>query len=587
MATSLLMSEPRRPGHVRLSTQLVRWYSGFFILVLGVFGLAIENSVSSRVSALEVSALESEARLIATGIESVSDLPALVDRFSAGTDSRITVISRDGAVLADSIEDESALDNHGDRPEIAEALSGGVGVDRRVSSSIGDSRLYVAVPSESGLVVRVSKTERQLDETMAEIRRRLVWLALAAGVLGLLGLIAMSRRLTRSLAEVISLSEGVSSGKAGLRPKRSAVFEVDQLGLAVGKLAADMSHLRSESQEADNSLREILEGVPEGLVLIGPDDEIVYTNQIASHLLGRGQASRLLGIAPYPLQEIVRQARSEKESRRCDLAPTGSRPPIHAVAVPLDAEGDRILLWVADVTEQFRTDSARRGFVADASHELKTPVASILASAEAARMASEKDPSRVEGFLRAVEEGAERLSRIVADLLDLSRLESADLSQESVDLVRIVEEEVAVCREVASEKEIDMEVSVVPAEVRGDPSELRLLVRNLCENALRFTDRGGKVRVELETKGNRAVLRVSDTGIGIPSRDLGRVFERFYRVDEARNREKGGTGLGLAIVKHVAERHRGSVSVSSELGVGSVFSVDLPLLSGVAASGSD
>jgi signal transduction histidine kinase len=203
-------------------------------------------------------------------------------------------------------------------------------------------------------------------------------------------------------------------------------------------------------------------------------------------------------------------------------------------------------------------------------------VAAILASMETLHMAMERGSDRAVGFAQQIEHSARRLAQIVEDLLDLSRLESSEGSTAEISLDVLVQDEVNRLRSAASEAGVSLDLEAEPIKLRGSPPDLALAVRNLCENALRYTDRDGHVIVRVIDSGANAEVEVEDTGVGIPRRALGRVFERFYRVDVARSRETGGTGLGLAIVKHVAERHGGSVSVTSQLGVGSTFRITLP-----------
>jgi signal transduction histidine kinase len=244
-------------------------------------------------------------------------------------------------------------------------------------------------------------------------------------------------------------------------------------------------------------------------------------------------------------------------------------------AIPTN--GGSVVLVVRDVTETRRLDQVRRDFVANASHELKTPAASIQAAAETIRTAAGEDPSVIPRFASQLEREAARLSRIVSDLLDLSRLESGSALDESVALDAIVRDEGERFEEPAAEAGVGLSVRAdgIP-RVRGSSRDLALLVRNLVDNAIRYTRPGGKVDVDLSTDDGEVVLAIVDTGLGIPSRDLPRIFERFYRVDRARSRETGGTGLGLSIVKHVAENHGGRVEVTSELGQGTRFEVRLP-----------
>ena len=237
------------------------------------------------------------------------------------------------------------------------------------------------------------------------------------------------------------------------------------------------------------------------------------------------------------------------------------------------------MLVIRDITETRRSDQVRRDFVANASHELKTPAASIQAAAETIRTAAGEDPSVIPRFASQLEREAARLSRIVSDLLDLSRLESGSALDETVALDAIVRDEGERFEEPAAEagrRALDRGRRGAP-RVRGSARDLALLVRNLVDNAIRYTGPGGKVaRRRSRADDGEVVLAIVDTGLGIPSRDLPRIFERFYRVDRARSRETGGTGLGLSIVKHVAENHGGRVVVTSELGQGTRFEVRLP-----------
>jgi two-component system sensor histidine kinase SenX3 len=255
---------------------------------------------------------------------------------------------------------------------------------------------------------------------------------------------------------------------------------------------------------------------------------------------------------------------------------------VAALAVAFEGES-RVLLVLSDVTERRRLEAMRRDFVADASHELKTPVGSILASIEALALALDRDPDRARAFAGRVEASARQLARLIADLLDLSRVEASQAAMEPVALDELVETEVAGFVRRAGDAGIELTVDTTPVVVRGSAADLALAIRNLCDNACRYTDSGGRVAVKVERAEDRVRLTVSDTGAGIPQRALDRVFERFYRVDVARSRATGGTGLGLAIVKHVTERHGGLVSVESQLGSGSTFTMELPVVASTPA----
>jgi signal transduction histidine kinase len=345
--------------------------------------------------------------------------------------------------------------------------------------------------------------------------------------------------------------------------------------ISAGNEAVAELHARLERSESERvPATTILTSMQEGVVLFGPDGATGLANAAAERHLGV-RPSSIDALLPLGLQGIVRRAADEHTALVTEAETGAPTRVLRGSAVPTD-DGS-VVLVVRDVTETRRLDQVRRDFVANASHELKTPAASIQAAAETIRTAASEDPSVVPRFAAQLEREAARLSRIVSDLLDLSRLESGSALDESVALDAIVRDEGERFEEPAAEAGVGLSVRAggIP-RVRGSSRDLALLVRNLVDNAIRYTRPGGRVDVDLTSDDGEVVLAIVDTGLGIPSRDLPRIFERFYRVDRARSRETGGTGLGLSIVKHVAENHGGRVEVTSELGQGTRFEVRLP-----------
>jgi two-component system, OmpR family, sensor histidine kinase SenX3 len=332
--------------------------------------------------------------------------------------------------------------------------------------------------------------------------------------------------------------------------------------------------VRVDAAARDRSaLETLLAALDDGIVMFGTDGTVLYRNPAADRLLHR-VVDHVSELAPSELLGFVAGALAGELRPPLDVT-MGPTSILGAVAVRLPA--GQLMLALRDVTPTRRLDAVRRDFVANASHELKTPIASIQALAETMADATTQDPPSVPRFAEQLRVEIERLTRVVSDLLDLSRLEGGPAVTASVRLDQLAQEETERLTERARREGLDLDVKSEPLLVAGSERDLRLLVRNLVENALQYTGSGGRIEVDIHGEDGRAVLRVSDTGIGIPSRDRDRVFERFYRVDRARSRETGGTGLGLSIVKHVAENHRGTVSVDSELGRGSTFTVRLPL----------
>jgi signal transduction histidine kinase len=323
--------------------------------------------------------------------------------------------------------------------------------------------------------------------------------------------------------------------------------------------------------ETDAVMTVIDAAMEEGVMLFDAAGRLRYANEASERHLGKRPAS-VTQLFPAAAAEAAAAAASGEP--RIVEAETASRW-LRVAATP--AAGGAVLVVVSDVTGPRRVEALRRDFVVNASHELKTPAASIRAAAEMLLDALRNDPGSVPRFARTLEQEAARLSRIVADLLDLSRLEAGGDLDGTVRLDAVAREEARRYADRAREARLAFEVRTerVP-EIVGSERDLALMVGNLIDNAIRYTPEGGTVDVTVARSDDNVRLRVSDSGIGIPQRDLTRVLERFYRVDRGRSRRTGGTGLGLSIVRHVAENHSGSVSVSSELGRGTTVDVLLP-----------
>lgn len=325
-------------------------------------------------------------------------------------------------------------------------------------------------------------------------------------------------------------------------------------------------------------VEEILERMGEGVLLLDDHLSPILANAAARNLLGLGRTDFSLRLTSEDIVSVAERAlESSTEIEDVVSMWFPRRGHLRVRATPLNEPGG-VIVVLRDITEELRTQRIRREFVAHASHELKSPVAGLQALAEAVREAVVDDPETAQRFSARLVEESERLSRLIADLLDLSRLEDpADVSKALVDLSHLARAEVQTGRPVAEGKGIGVSTNVFPdIFVEGDEQQLSLMLRNLLDNAIQYTPAGGHIAVDVRIEQKSAVLRVIDTGIGIPREAQERVFERFYRVDRARSRDRGGTGLGLAIVKHAVELHGGSIEVESELEEGSTFIVRLP-----------
>lgn len=342
---------------------------------------------------------------------------------------------------------------------------------------------------------------------------------------------------------------------------------------ALNHMAAELGNRIEASEGQARLLDQVLGAVRQAVVVIDEDDEILYSNPAAAAMIRVPDS--LGGLTPHGLQTLVRKARSGA-NRTEGLFDHGSPTRILQAAASPFPQDRRVLLAISDITETTRVDAMRRDFVSSASHELKTPVAAILASAEALQIALARDPGSAERFGEQIERLARQLAKLVGDLLDLSRLEASEPDHELVRIDQVAEEEVTRVRPAAESAGLTLRASSSAVSVSGSRRDLALAIRNLLDNAVRHTPAGGTVDVKLRSDNGEVVVEVIDSGEGIPKRELPRIFERFYRVDTARARATGGTGLGLAIVRHVVERHGGSIQVESDLGEGSTFRLRIP-----------
>jgi two-component system, OmpR family, phosphate regulon sensor histidine kinase PhoR len=364
--------------------------------------------------------------------------------------------------------------------------------------------------------------------------------------------------------------------------------EPDDLRGLTNELSAITTRLRDrleELTEERDRAGQIVDALDDGVLLLDGAGRLLVANPAARSWFGLPDdlrpglpAQRVLGVPQVSaLAEQAAEARAPVVGNLTVVFPEARTLAMRAFPLVDRGPTGRIVVTLTDITQRRRLEVLRRDFVANASHELKTPVAAVRALAETLLTALPDDPEAGRQFAERIAREAERLDVLARDLLDLSRVERGTLDVEPVDLVGLVKEVLGGYEDLATERRVRLRSELQQVSMRGDRAQLGLLLSNLLDNALRHTPAKGTVCVRLDAAESRALLQVADTGEGIPARELPRVFERFYRVDKARARQTGGTGLGLAIVRHVAEAHGGTVRVDSELGRGSTFTVALPV----------
>jgi two-component system phosphate regulon sensor histidine kinase PhoR len=567
---------------------------------MGAADAYLTPSVASHITASIRTELLVRARLVAREAAALQapldrsdpSWDLLADALGKSADGRVTLVRRDGVVLGDSevpASELARLENHASRPEVQSALATGEGTAERMSTTVLEPMLYAAVPFErDGTVVgvaRVAEALRDVERARADMRR-LIWIgsALALGLaLVLSNLVA--KRMSSAVGQLTEVARRMSEGDLAVRTRLEGHDELAELGHGLDRLAGSLARTLGELRAERDLQGRILEAMQEGVVVLDRDGRIVLVNPAvrAMLLLGADAVGKLLleTVRNAQLDDLVEDARVDPGAHPVELELPGLKPRRLLVhASPLSGDDEGLLFVFVDVTEVRRLESLRRDFVANASHELRTPVAAVRSATETLRSGALDDPGAAIRFVDIIERNAARLQSLVEDMLELSKLESNEfkLKRERVELASVVPIVLGLFRERAEKKGVRLTSQTDPEAVaiEGDRRALEHVLSNLVDNAVKYCPSGTRVVVRATTDDDRIKLVVDDTGPGIPPEHLPRVFERFYRVDAGRSRELGGTGLGLSIVRHMVEAMRGKVSVESEVGRGSTFTVSLP-----------
>jgi two-component system phosphate regulon sensor histidine kinase PhoR len=426
------------------------------------------------------------------------------------------------------------------------------------------------------------------------------WALAAAALIAALALVATAwwrgRRLARALERLADGAADLAAGKTSQVEIPEEADVLAGLALSLNRLASTAAEQYAAVRKERDHLQAILSSMSEGVLVVGRDGRARLANPAFARLfdLSHEPAGRpVLEVVRLP--ELARMVAETLETAQAQAAQiellSPERRTLELASSALSAgsggEGGAVVM-ARDLTELVRVDAMRRDFVANVSHELKTPLAAIRGYAETLRDGALTEPPTAQRFTERILSQCIRLEALLDDLLTLSRLEAVAPSaeRERVDLAALVQRAADLVGALAREKEVSLTVEVEPVpEVLGDADSLERLVLNLLDNAIKYNRPQGRVLLRLQGAGDAAVVEVSDTGIGIPQESIPRIFERFYRVDKGRARDEGGTGLGLAIVKHVAQAHGGQVDVESRAGQGTTFRVRLPL-EGAAQAGS-
>jgi two-component system phosphate regulon sensor histidine kinase PhoR len=508
------------------------------------------------------------------------------------------VIASDGKVLADSEEDPARMENHRDRPEVIAALAGKSIPSLRFSQTLQQKLMYVAIPLQNEGrtkgVLRMAVPLSGIEQELAVVYRKMIWGCLLVLLMAALVAWFVARRISRPLEQMKLGVERLALGDFGTRIRVEGAEEMASLARALNEMAAQLDSRIQTIVGQHSQLQAVFASMVEGVITVDIEERILDVNQSGAKLLNidpekvRGK-SILLAVRNTHLQNFVKNAlacgtplEGEFSSR---LGADGQEKYFYAHGARLhNGQGHTTgaLIVINDVTKLRRLESIRRDFVANVSHELKTPITSIEGFSETLLDGALDEPEDARRFVEIINKQASRLHAIVEDLLALSRVEQGAKQEEiclrRLPVLEVLQAAIQSCNPKAAAEEVA--VSLVCEQGLGaeiNPALLEQAVINLLDNAIKYSGKGSVIRVVAEKQPGEVLIRVCDNGVGIAKQDVERIFERFYRVDKARSAKLGGTGLGLSIVKHIAAAHHGHVSVESSPGKGSTFTLHLPM----------
>lgn len=575
------------PGHLIITVFTL-------LLFLAVFSSALERfhrrQVAQSLESLALFAAEQIRDRFYPGEQEY--LNAVTARLGSKSPARITLIFPDGTVAGESDKSHEQMENHRERPEVKKAVEQGrTGETIRFSSSVRKNMLYVAVPVyRDGVltgIVRTAMPLLRMEEAIRGIEQGLLWSAASVLLLAAGLSLIISRRISRPLERIRQGAERFAAGDFSYRLHSSGSEEIGALAETMNEMAAQLEERLQTLAKERNQREAVLSSMVEGVLAVDTGGQIISLNKAAARFFDVFHPESAPGRS---LEEVFRNVRLQRfvadvlagqDLRECELTVQNYCLQVRGTHL-LGTQNRRIGAVVVfnDVSRLRRLENLRRDFVANVSHELKTPITSIKGFVETLLDGALKDPVEGERFLKIVAKHADRLNAIIEDLLMLSRLEQdgkAGMEMQKTALSGLLQSAVEVCSQRAAAKNIAIDMEC-PGELTAtvNPPLIEQALINLIGNAVKYSADGKTVKVSARNENGGILLSVEDRGYGIEPRHLDRLFERFYRVDKGRSRQEGGTGLGLSIVKHIAQAHGGTVSVQSRYGEGSVFSVFLP-----------
>jgi len=508
------------------------------------------------------------------------EMDVYLKKLTGGIKARITVISKEGNVLADTERDPSVMENHRIRPEFIDALSGGVGKSMRFSVTLEEQMLYVALPIQQDNkilgVLRMSIPLKQINSLLGDLQLRIIIGVAVVTLLSIFIAFLLSRGLSKPIDTLANAAKNLAKGNFGTRVYLQTGGELKNLETSFNEMAGKMEGLFGNLSRKNEELDTIVSSIQEILLVLDKDGRIKLTNESFQKLFPNqnAQGKFYWEVMRCPdFSELVKKVGDKRTSLIEEIEFKGT---YYLCSVTYLNSKEEMVAVLYDVTSFKNVERMKRDFVANISHELRTPLTAIKGFVET--LEEEEDIKNAQ-YLEIIKRHTDRIMNIVNDLLLLSELEQAgsSLQVEDVNLAKVAENILKVFEQAAQSKNIELKMVVAQdlKTMKADPFKLEQLFINLLDNAVKYTEHG-EVSISIRQDNAKSIIEIRDTGIGIPGNHLPRIFERFYVVDKSRSKKLGGTGLGLSIVKHIVLLHDGTIDVESSLGKGTKFTITFP-----------
>lgn len=510
-------------------------------------------------------------------------LNALVKNLDGQIHARITIIDSGGKVIADSKEDPRVMENHGNRPEVIEAMKSDFGKSLRFSTTVGEKMLYVAVPVNANGrrigIIRTSFFVKDINSFLDKLQLTIISITLVTSAVSLVFALLFSRSILKPIITLKSAANRIASGDFNATVSISNKDEFKELGGSFNYMTERIRSLFEEISRQKTELNAIIASLQEGLAVIGKDEKIAAANDAFKKITGQNEIDGRFYweiIRETSCANLIKKAFKEKKNTSCEID-VGSGTCLFSVNYV--AVNEEIVVVLHDITEIKRLEKIKKDFAANVSHEMRTPLSAIKGYAETLYDSLD---GKNRHYVEIIQRSTERLINIVSDLLLLSEMEEKgfSISLEKVSFRELFESVVSIFSQRIATKGLSLDVKInddVP-EISADRFKLEQLFINLIDNAVKYTEKGN-ITINVSKNGGNVRLDVSDSGIGISREDIERIFERFYVVDKSRSRQTGGTGLGLSIVKHIVLLHNGAINVTSTPAAGTTFTITLPIIS--------